>query len=269
MAQFRGFSSQQGLTPAVRTIDAAAPDQMRQELVDVVFSIAERNENQDINSRRIYEVCSQSVGASIAGNPYGGYRYKVGGIMRTLEWQRVYDLIVRLWPEFRTTELREEYRQGINQVLAGHGVVWELDENGLLKRLLPPAAQIQIEGAIQELSQPRFQAALSLFKAALDAYDDRPRRDRDACSNIFDALESVAKVVFDKPNATFGNVLAHIRTIGAMQNEMIDVLERINTLRNHKFGHGMQIPFDLSSAEVDFTYLSCIGGILLFARRQS
>ena len=69
------------------------------------------------------------------------------------------------------------------------------------------------------------------------------------------------------PSATFGNVLGHIRAGSLLTSEIIGVLESINTLRNSKFGHGMQARFDLSPAEVDFTYLSCIGGILLFARR--
>jgi len=266
MAQFRGFSSQEGLNPAVRTIDAAAPDEMRQELVDVIFSIAENNEGDYIRSRRIYEISQQSIGAVIKPNPYGGERYAVGRDIRHVEWQRVYDLIVRLWTEFFSAHLQDQYREGVNRVLAGYGIVWELDETGHLRRTLPPAEQVHIEAAFQELNQPQFESALELFKAAVDAYDDRPRRDLDACSNSFKAMESVAKVVFNKPNATFGNVLAHIRATGALQTEVINVLDSVNTLRNRKFGHGMQTPFDLSSPEVDFTYLSCIAGNLLFAR---
>ena len=34
-----------------------------------------------------------------------------------------------------------------------------------------------------------------------------------------------------------------------------------------KLGHGMTTPFDLSAGEVDFTYLSCIGAILLFIKK--
>lgn len=105
------------------------------------------------------------------------------------------------------------------------------------------------------------------MNAARDAFDDRPRRDRDACANIFDSLESVAKEVFNIPNATFGSVLKHVRQTNAFQGEITSVLESINTLRNRKFGHGMTTPFDLSTGEVDFTYLSCIGAIILFANK--
>ena len=105
------------------------------------------------------------------------------------------------------------------------------------------------------------------MNAARDAFDDRPRRDRDACSNAFDSLESVAKDVFNLPKATFGGVLAHVRQGNKLQPEVVSVLEAINTLRNQKFGHGMTTPFSLASGEVDFTYLTCIGAILAFVRR--
>lgn len=113
----------------------------------------------------------------------------------------------------------------------------------------------------------QFAPALALMHAARDAFDDRPRRDRDACANIFDSLESVAKEVFSMPNATFGSVLKHVRQINAFHSEITSVLESINTLRNHKFGHGMTTTFDLSTGEVDFTYLSCIGAIIVLAQK--
>jgi hypothetical protein len=144
--------------------------------------------------------------------------------------------------------------------------VWELNNQGHLQRVLPVAAEVLIFAAISELSSERFAPALELFNAARGAFDDRPRRNRDTCSNIFDAMESVAKEVFQLPNSTFGSVLSHIRGTQGLQNETISILEAVNTLRNRKFGHGMTEQFDLSSAEVDFTYLTCIGAILLFAR---
>jgi hypothetical protein len=67
---------------------------------------------------------------------------------------------------------------------------------------------------------------------------------------------------------TFGSALKQIRNSQRLQPEVISVLEMINTLRNHKFGHGMTAPFDLSPAEVDFTYLACISGVLLLVRMR-
>jgi hypothetical protein len=266
MTPFREFSSSSEFAPPARTIDSDAPDGLRQELIDVIFHLAE-NYPMHLTSQHIHKVICQSIGMAASGQPYGGYRYAVGRDLAKVNWVRVYDLICRLWPEFQKDNLAAEYREGVNRVLAGNGVVWELTDEGRLQRHLPAPAQELVTAAIAELMEPRYGPALALMNAARDAFDDRPRRDRDACSNVFDSLESVAKEVFNMPHETFGAVLAHARRQAALQTEIISVMDAINTLRNHKFGHGMTTPFNLSAGEVDFTYLICIGGMLAFIRK--
>ena len=212
-------------------------------------------------------IICQSIGTPASGQPYGGFRYAAGRDLGKIHWLMVYDLICRLWPEFELADVIDEYRQGVNRILSGYGVVWELSEKGHLKRHLPSPAQSLVDTAITQLTAPRFAPALALMNAAQDAFDDHPRRDRDACANIFDSLESVSKEIFNAPKATFGSVLKNARHTNAFQDEIMTLLESINTLRNHKFGHGMTTPFDLSTGEVDFTYLSCIGAIILFANK--
>jgi hypothetical protein len=51
-----------------------------------------------------------------------------------------------------------------------------------------------MNAAFGELRDPLYAPTLLLFNSAQVAYDDRPRRDRDACANIFDAMEFVARV---------------------------------------------------------------------------
>jgi hypothetical protein len=51
-----------------------------------------------------------------------------------------------------------------------------------------------------------------------------------------------------------------------LNEQIIAVLETINTLRNRNFGHGMAAAFSLNPTEVDFTYLACVGAILMFTR---
>lgn len=264
MSHFRGFSSSDEFPQPVRNIDSDAPQAMRQELIDLIFHLTEHN-SPPLSEERMHRIICQSLGERASGQPYGGFRYAAGRDLGGADWKRVYDLICRLWPEFQSVGVAGDYRQNVNRILSSYGVVWELNEQGRLQRHLPTQAQVMIAAAIAELNQPRFAPALILFNAAQDAFDDRPRRDRDACSNIFDSLESVAKEVFNMPNATFGEVLRNARQNQSLQNEIILVMEAINTLRNRKFGHGMTVPFDLSSKEVDFTYLTCIGAILLFA----
>jgi hypothetical protein len=85
-------------------------------------------------------------------------------------------------------------------------------------------------------------------------------------TGMFDAMESVAKEKYQMPNSTFGQVVNRISSIGTMNPQIVAVLSAINDLRNRNFGHGMTAPFQLSNADVDFTYLGCVVGILLLTR---
>jgi hypothetical protein len=265
MTHFRDFSSSNETIPQARNIDSDAPSGLRNELIDLVFHLAEHN-SRSLSEERMHRIICQSIGVSASGQPYGGFRYAAARDLGKTSWERVYDVISRLWPEFGNARLADQYFEGVNRILAGYGVVWELSETGRLQRHLPAPAQVLVKAAIAELRDPGYTAALSLFSSAMDAFDDRPRRDRDVCANIFDSMESVAKEVFSMPSATFGAVLGHIRQKNRLTAEIISVLDAINALRNHKFGHGMTNPFDLSGGEVDFTYLTCIGGILILVK---
>jgi len=261
----RGFSSREGELPPVRNVEDAPPA-MRQELIDLFFGLVERSPSNLMDDARLYRVIGQCLGVGASGNPYAGYRYAAGRDIRNVSWPRVYDMILRLWPDFCSAGLSCEFQEGVNRICAGYGIAWELESSGRLHRVLPVSAQAQIEATIVELSLPRFMPALILFNSARDAYDDRPRRDRDACANVFDAMESVAKEKYGMSNATFGQVLGHIRGSQSLNLEIISVLEALNTLRNRNFGHGMTTPFSLPPAAVDFVYLTCIGAILMFVR---
>ena len=107
-------------------------------------------------------------GFAASGQPYGGFRYAAGRDINKAEWPRVYDLICRLWPELPSV-LRPDYRTGVNRILSGYRVVWDLGEDGRLHRVLPPAAQSRVEAAFSELSQPRFAPALASFREAMSA----------------------------------------------------------------------------------------------------
>ena len=262
----RDFSMSGEFVRPARAVDNDAPEALRNELVDVVFHISERHPTSEPTEERLYRVICQSLGFNITANPYGGYRARCSREINRVEWPRVYDLVLRLDREFRGSEALEEYRNGVKELLAAHGIVWDLGDDGRLQRVLPAGAQLQIQAAIEELASPRFAAASAHFRDARDAYDDVPRRERDACANAFDAMESVAKVQHSMPSATFGDVMRAVRQGGAYNPQVMGVLDAVNTLRNKNFGHGMTNSFGLTGAEVDYTYLTCIAGILLFAR---
>lgn len=264
MGWIRDFSNQERRPLAARNVEDA-PDEMRRELVDLFFGLAEQNPG-TISATSVYNVICQSLGMRFSANPYGGYRYAVGRDIVAPPWPRIYDLIARLSPEYAQCGVGQQYLQGVNRILAAYGVAWDLGEDGHLHRVLPVEAAALVRATFAELSDPRYAPALALFNSARDAYDDRPRRDRDACSNVFDAMESVAKEKNGLPTATFGQVLAPIRQHQSLNEQILAVLDAVNTLRNRNFGHGMTAPFSLTPSEVDFTYLTCIGAILLFTR---
>jgi hypothetical protein len=268
MSWIRDFSAREGHLPPLRNVDDSAPDRMRQELVDAFYVVANGAAGGLDADRDLYLIIEQSLGVQAAGNPQSGRRQRVGRDIASAEWQRVYDLIVRLWVEFRRVGLHEVYRENVNRILAAHGVVWDLGADAHLHRVMPPPVTEQVTAVITELNQPQFEPARLLFNAAREAFDARPRRDRDSCSNAFDALESIAKVRFGMPDAAFGQVLVHLRQNDLLNGQVLGILEAINTLRNRNFGHGMVAPFALCPEEVDFTYLSCLAGILLFARHR-
>jgi hypothetical protein len=267
MGRMRDFSYHEGHLPPARNVEDA-PAAMRQELLDAISLVASQTKGRMDVEGDLYFVISQNLGVLAAANPMGGRRQRIGRDIGNADWPRVYDLVVRLWPEFLHVGFHEVYREEVNRVFAAHGVAWDLGDDGRLHRVLPGAVQAQINRAFMELREPQYAAALALFEAAREAYDHRPQRLRDACSNIFDAMESVAKQKHGMPNATFGKVVADTRQRRALSEDIIRLLEAMNTLRNRNFGHGMATPFNLTPAEVDFAYLASIGAILLLVRTQ-
>lgn len=263
MGGIRDFGAQEGHFPAVRNVDNDAPLPMRQEILAVAYDVLPMCRG-GLTEETIYYGIEQLLGEQAAGNPMAGWRQRLGRDLANAEWVRIYDTILWLWRQFYRADMHEVFRVNMNQVLAAHAVVWELTPDGNLQRVLPAAAQAQVEAAIQELRRPEYAPALERFNDAKDAYDDRPRRDRDACTNIFDAMESTSKIKYEMPNATFGDVVNNLRRRNTFNSQILNILEGINALRNRNFGHGMAAEFNFTAAEVDFTYISCIGAILLF-----
>jgi hypothetical protein len=263
------FSAQLNTTaPESRMIDSDAPAGLRLEFLDSVFSLIDTDPEKRVTDWQLYKVLKQSMGLSMApDNPMAGPRGGAGAPrqIKDLPWPRVYDLICRWWSEF-PEDMRPEYQRRVNILLSAYRIAWDLSEDGQLHRVLPVAVQDQVDAAFKELSQPRFAAALTLFRDAMTAYDDRPQRGREACASIFDALESVAKEVFSMPTATFGNVLAEASKQQSMESGTISAQQKLYDIANAHFRHGMTTTFTLKPAEVDFVLVSCFAGILLFVR---
>lgn len=265
MGGVRDFGAQEGHIPAVRNVDNEAPAGMRQEILAIVYNILP-NCAGFVTEEQIYYGVEQMLGLQAAGNPMAGWRQRLGRDLGNAEWTRIYDVICWLFGQFQLAGLHEAFKQEVNRALTAYRAAWDLGVDGRLHRVLPAATQTQVEAAIQELRDPQYAPASARFNDARGAYDDQPRRSWDVCTNVFDAMESVAKIKCSMPNATFGEVVNGLRRRQAFNPQILALLEGINILRNRNFGHGMAVQFNLSSAEVDFTYLACISAILLFTR---
>jgi len=265
MGGIRNFAEQEGHVPPLRNIDNDAPAAMRQELLAVIYDLLPLC-GPAVTEQQIYYGVEQMLGVQAAGNPMAGWRQRLGRDLGDAQWTRIYDVIGWLWSQFQRAGLQDIFRQNINRVLAAHAVVWDLGENGRLHRVLPAAANAQIVSAFVELNVPLYASAQTLFNLARDAYDDRPRRDRDACIHIFQSFEATAQIKFAMPGRALDDVLATLRRRETLNAQVLGILDALNVLRHRNFGHGMAEPFGLSGAEVDFTYLACIGAILLLTR---
>lgn len=260
---YRDFSSSGEVIPPDRNIDTGAPRSLRNELVDLAFSLGVEA---GLEGVQIHRVITLSVGENPSGQPYGGYRYAASRDLRRADWVRVYDLISRLGHEFRCIHRFEEFRAAVNRILAANQVVWDLSDDGTLTRTLPQEAAISLSKAMAELNKPPFASARRLLEDAIEAYNGRPQRQRDACANAFDAMEAVGKTVLGVPAATFDDVLREITRRHGLSAEITQVLQRVNVVRHNHFGHGMTKPFALSASEVDFVYLACVAGCILLTR---
>jgi hypothetical protein len=179
-------------------------------------------------------------------------------------WE-IYNLIEPLYAELKPIGHGGEFESELNKLFGMESIGWKLNE-GKLERTLPAAAREQLDAVFSELRDPRFEPALTHVIAAHKAYNARPRRGYDVCSNAFDACESVAKEMFGMPTATFGDVLKAARNKSSFAPETISTLEKLWVLASSHFRHGMTEPFDLGPSELDFVYLTCLAGILLFVR---
>lgn len=116
------------------------------------------------------------------------------------------------------------------------------------------------------LAVPGFEGARQTFELALQAFNDRPRRDRDACGNAYDALESAAKTNLNLPDATFEQVLDTLLRQAALNEATVRLLRAVEVFGHNTFRHGRIEPFSFNPAEVDFVFTTCVAGILIFAR---
>lgn len=260
------FARNQG--PPLARVVQDAPQAMRMQLIAALYRAAEEPvatfEGRRINvAAELYPKIAFTLGERPVAVMHDAYMQRIGRDLERAEWTLVFEVVLALWEDFRQHGRAEAYRSAVNGVFALNGIAWDLGEDGLLHRVLPEGAQAQVAAMFAELARPGFEGARRLAEAAQRHYDARPREDRDACSNIFDALEETAKVKLGLHRRGFGDVVAEMRRRNITPG-LADVLDKLNGMAHQTFRHGNDVV--IAPAVVDFVYLTCVGGILMFAR---
>jgi len=104
-----------------RVVEDDAPQGLRQEFIDAAFHIL--GSAPFFGDRRLYDIVAQSLGVAPSGQPHAGFRHATGRDLSKADWQRVYDVICRLWPEV-PWDLQAEYRAAVNRILAAYRIAW-------------------------------------------------------------------------------------------------------------------------------------------------
>ena len=193
----RAFTSQLDEQTGGRPIDDDSPPGLRQEFIDAAFHVLHSCPESSGTGGGYTDIVSREPRCSAIGDsPTRDSVTRLAAISARPTGSASTTSFAACGPRSSNGTCKPSYRTSVNRILAAHRIAWDLGEDGQLHRVLPLAAQTQIETAFRELSHPGFAPALQLFHDAMAAYDDRPQRDRDTCSSSFDALESVAKIVF-------------------------------------------------------------------------
>ena len=88
-APSRAFSSQfddQKIKAVNRSIDNDAPAGLRQEFVDAVYLVFERQLDL-FNEQRLHQIILGSLGVTPSANPHGGYRRAIAREVGKAEWK--------------------------------------------------------------------------------------------------------------------------------------------------------------------------------------
>ena len=159
--------------------------------------------------------------------------------IQSCEWYEFYDLVEIVGMQIRAAEdqapswQREEhlsrygfqvYCKQLNELFTKHKVGWRLGDDGLLKREMPTALESRIDVIQQELADA-FDPAREHYKKAVRFATQRPFDPENSIKEVISAVESVGRVKYPKAK-TLGDVVKEIRKIGALPNNLTNVIEK-------------------------------------------
>jgi len=245
-----------------RSVDDHVPNGLLNEFIDLVFLTALDSPHEDDD---LYRAMLHSSGLAGAGNPHAGYQHALTRDLAALPWERVLDLFPRMARTFEPTGQLYEFVTGANRILAGYNMAWDLTNELRLERVVDEETAAIIEETDAILAAPEFDAARELFEAGLKAFNDRPMRPREACDGLYDATESVAKVVANIPNGTLGRAADALVQNDRLDQHVRKTVQALETVRNNHFGHGGPREFSLELHEIAHVVRMAMSTVILLA----
>lgn len=266
MRGIREFSKGFG-NPKDRSIGDRVPGGFLNEFIDLVFVTG-------IEDVHAYRVMLASSGMRGPGKPYAGNYHGLQRDLADLEWTRVLDLIPRMYREVEKLDAGRYtgepelpgYVEGVNRLLAGYNLAWDLTTDGTLVRAVSPHAREAQDSALDAISDERFEGARQPFIDGLEALNGRPMRPRDACIGLFHAAESVANTAAGTLKRTYGDAIDLLLRDKKIDRFVHGQLKALELVRHNHFGHGKTDIFTLSEDEVVFVSHSCFAAIGLLTK---
>lgn len=172
-----------------------------------------------------------------------------------LSWNEVYDFFEFIF-SMRSQSSYEQER--LNKIL-------ERESSGyrfVAGQFVDIVNQLELDALEEAIEDDTFSGVSAHFKRALELYEDREAPDyRNSIKESISAIESMARIVADKPKATLGDAIKRIDKTKGLHPALKSGLSSIYGYTNDEQGirHAMlEEPEHITSAEARFFLFSCI-----------
>lgn len=184
-----------------RTLEAAAPERIRQELRSILVERhGEVNAYQEL-CQALYLTADEVWSADWACP-------RLDAVLKEMEWYEVYDLLER---EYEAVDLMvaDEFQDRVNTAFAEAGVVYEFRE-GYVERLDQPGELLGIqhnEESALDLLKGRFRPVHEQYRKALSALHGHPADYKAAVREALNAVEAVSQIITGKTKGSLGDCM--------------------------------------------------------------
>ena len=169
------------------------------------------------------------------------------------EWLHVYDFLEFVLSYYNTqTDLVSRLNGFLKRELSGYRIV--------NNKFVIITNEQEIEMLEEAFQDDQFEGATEHLRRAFELFSDRKAPDyRNSIKESISAVESMAKVITDKPSATLGEALTILERNGKLHPALKNGFSNIYGYTNDKGGirHAMLEQPDLNADDAKFFLLSC------------